>query len=420
MKMLTRRQFLRRQVLGTATFAAGALLAGCGPQGVPGARVTLSQWYHQYGEPGTQDAVLRYARAYTQQHPDVAVQVLWVPGDYGTKLSTALLTGGPDVFEGSLTAAMVRAGQAAPLDDLFSPQVRADFSPRDLAANTVGGKVYAIKMLDDLGMIYYKKSLLAAAGIEPPRTFDALLAAAKALTTDSRKGLFIGNDGGVNALLTLLPWSAGADFLQGDRIVFNDPRTIEAYRKLQELNESGTLLIGAPTDYWEPSSLTQGLAAMQWTGLWAYPAIKRAFGRDVGAVPWPALGSAGTPVTFLGGWSQIVNAQGRHIADAKAYVQWLWLQNTQYQQDWCLSYGLHVPPRASITRTAGVFQEPVPAAAASALVQYGRALPPDWNAAMGTALTDALTNSLKRGQPLPAELAAAAAKCRRELERALE
>ncbi len=412
----------RRQLLGAATVWAGAVFAGCAPRGgVPGARVTLTQWYHQYGETGTQQAVLRYAQDYHRLHPDVAVQIAWVPGDYGTKLSTALLTaGGPDVFEGQVTAAMVGAGQVAPLDDLFPPDVRADFTPRDLAANTVGGKIYGVKTLDDTGILYYRPSLLQAANVAPPATLGALLQAAKALTTPARKGLFIGNDGGVAALINIAPWSAGSDFLVDDRIVFDNPRTVAAYEGLRALGDSGALLIGAPTDWWDPSALVQGLAAMQWGGLWAYPAIHRALGGDVGGMAWPALDAAGQPSTFLGGWAAMVNAQGPNIDEAKKYVRWLWIENKKAQTDWCLSYGFHVPPRISVARQAAALRAPVAAQAAHDVAAYGRALPPVWNAAMGTALTDAVTNIVKLGRPAAPEVAQAAGRCRRELGRALE
>jgi len=413
---MTRRQFVK-----TMTFAAGALLAGCGPKGVPGARVTLTQWYHQYGEKGTQDAVMRYAQEYTKLHPDIAIQVVWVPGDYGTKLATALLTsGGPDVFEGSVSAAMVGAGQIVPLDDLFTPDVRKDFSARDIELNSVSGKVYGVKTLDDLGLLYFRKSVLAAAGIEPPQTMDALIAAAKKLSNGDRKGLFLGNDGGVSSLLNLMPWSAGADFLVNNKIVFNTDRSVAAFEKLRELDSSGALLSGAPTDWWDPSAFTEGLSAMQWCGLWAYPAIKKAFGNDVGAVVWPALDTAGTPATFLGGWSCMVNAQNDNIVEAKKYVKWLWIDNAKNQLDWCVGYGFHVPPRASVAGMTQALKDPVPAYAVDAVQKYGRFLPTIWNASMTSALTDAVTNSLKRGLPIASELGKAASKCERELSRALE
>ncbi|BDI30224.1 sugar ABC transporter substrate-binding protein [Capsulimonas corticalis] len=411
----------RRQFLKTATFAAGALLAGCGPKGAPGARVTLTQWYHQYGETGTQDAVLRYAREYTKQHPGIAVRVIWIPGDYSTKLGTALLTrNGPDVFESTLSEPMVTAGEVAPLDDLFTPEIRADFNPKDLEINSVGGRIYGVKMFDDTAALYYRKSLLEKAGVDPPRTMDALIAAVKKLNTDDRKGLFVGNDGGVGSLINIAPWSAGSDFLVDGHIVFDNPRTAAAYEKVLELNATGALLLGAPTDWYDPSALTQGLAAMQWTGLWAYPAIRKALGDDVGVLPWPALDAQGTPATFLGGWSSMVNAQSPNVDEAKKYVKWLWIERADLQKDWCLSYGFHVPARPSVARTADALRATVPQTAAHNMTVYGHALPPSWNSAMNTALTDAATHILKEGRPAAGELANAARKCEIVLRRMQE
>ena len=71
-------------------------LAACGSNtGRGGDGQALRQWYHAYGEPGVQQAVERYAKAYGK----VPVDVQWNPGDYDSKLATSLLSdGGPDVF----------------------------------------------------------------------------------------------------------------------------------------------------------------------------------------------------------------------------------------------------------------------------------------------------------------------------------
>ena len=417
---LNRREFLR-----VAIVAGGALLSGCGRRGddVPGARVTLTQWYHQYGEKGTQEAVLRYAAAYTRSHPDVAVRVVWVPGDYHTKLATALLTsGGPDIFETSLTVPMVSADQVVGLDDLFPPAIRRDFLQRDLDANSVGGKIYGVKMVDDTGILYYRPSLLKAARLKPPQTMDELISSARKLQTRERKGLFVGNDGGISALTTLMPWSAGSDFLQGDKILFNNARTALSYEKLRELSDSGALLIGATTDWWDPSVFNQGQAAMQWSGMWAFPAIRKALGDDVGGMAWPALDHdrASRPVTFLGGWSQMINSRSPHIEEAKKFVRWLWIDNLQLQQDWNLSYGFHVPPRLSVAKNATPLRAAVPSLALKNVQKHGRFTPPAWNSAMGTALGDAITNIVKNGSPAMAQIEAAAFKCERELKRLLQ
>lgn len=410
----------RRRFLRTVTFVAGSVLAGCGRDGVPGARVTLKQWYHQYGEAGTQQAVHRYAEAYTRQFPDIAIQVVWVPGDYQTKLNTALLTaGGPDVFEKQLTVPMVSAGQVEPLDDLFPPEIKADFLAEDLALNTVDGRIYGVKMIDDMGLLYFRKSLLEAAGVSPPRTFSELVTVARALTTDTRKGLFLGNDGGVDAPLTLMPWSAGIRLIEGDRIAFDQPRTALAYDRLRELTDSGALLVGAPTDWWDPSAFIQGMCAMQWGGLWAYPAIHLVYGDDLGCAPWPALDEEGQPATFFGGWSQMVNARSPQIEEAKKYARWLWIENETIQRDWAVSYGFHVPPRKSVAGNTSALKDPIPSKAVEILQNDGKYVPPQWSTSMNTALNDAVANIVKRGRPAAPEVAKAARKCQRELDRML-
>ena len=47
---------------------------------------SLQQWYHAYGEDGVHEAVQRYAAEY----PQGEVSVQWNPGDYDSKIVTAL------------------------------------------------------------------------------------------------------------------------------------------------------------------------------------------------------------------------------------------------------------------------------------------------------------------------------------------
>ena len=415
----TRREFLKSALVTAGVVTLGGS-GGCARGGRSrDGRVTLTHWYHQYGEEGTKDAVLRYAADYTKANPNVSIQVIWVPGDYTTKLNTALLVaGGPDVFEkNNLTVPMVSARQVAPLDDLFAPDVRADFAPEDIAVNSVDGVIYGVKMVTDTGLIYYRPSLLQKAGLQPPQTLDELRKVSEALVASRRKGLFLGNDGGIGACYYLALWSAGQEVMRDGKIAFNTPRTARAYEKLRELTESKSILIGAPTDWWDPSAFNQGLAAMQWCGLWAYPAIKKEFGEDVGALAWPALDEEGTPSTFFGGWSQMINSRSPHLDEAKKYVKYLWIENQKIQSDWNLSYGFHVPPRLSVVKAAQPLNAPVPARVVENLGKYGHILPPAWSSGMGTALSDAAVNIVKLGRPAMGQIEQAAAKCERELAR---
>jgi len=419
---LTRRRFLRYTGATGAAAFGGSLLAACA--GTGNATTTgnsslpsLTQWYHQYGETGTHEAVMRYAKQYTKAN----VLVSWVPGtgnEYPDKVRAALLgSNAPDVFElPNPTVDQVKAGLIEPLDDIISA-VQSDFNPVALKPLTINGKVYAIKMINDMGVIYYRKSMLQKANVQPPTTMDELIAASKKLSNSSTKGLYIGPDGGVNALSYILGWSAGGDFLSSDnKIVFNTPRVALAYEKLKELNASGGVLPDAPTFWWDPSSFTQGQAAMQWCGLWAMPGITKALGDDFGVIPFPALDAQGQPATFFGGWAEMVYAKGKNVAAAKDYVKWLWITNSNVQIDWNVGYGFHVPPRLSIAAQTDKLKSGPAAQAVTYLNQYGHATPPLWDSAMDTALTDAMSNIIKKGANAMSELNSAADKCNTELQ----
>ena len=193
----------------------------------------------------------------------------------------------------------------------------------------------------------------------------------------------MGNDGGIGTLLNIALWSAGEELLRDGKVAFNTPRAALAYEKLRVLTESDANLIGAPTDWWDPSAFNQELTAMQWGGLWSYPEIKKTWGEDVGALPWPALDEQGAPAMPAGGWAQMVNARSPFVDEAKNYVRYLWVENQKIQLDWNLSYGFHVPPRKSVVKLADALKASVPAKIVADLGKYGHITPPAWSSGMG-------------------------------------
>src|SRR3569833_2858341 len=325
-----------------------AYSAGPPPSDAP--KVTLRQWYHAYGEDGVQEAVKRYAATY----PGATVDVQWNPGDYDSKIVTALQNSKvPDVFEAQVKIDWVRQNQAVPLDDVLGP-VKGDFSPAVLAAQTVEGKVYGIPQAIDTQVLFYRKRLLQAAGVQPPQTVDELIDAAAKLTKAGDKGFFAGNAGGVGVLTGPLRWSAGRDFLKnGNREVgFDDPRAATALAKLHALNANGSLLLGAPADWSDPGAFVDGLAAMQWTGLWNVPKIRQAVDEDFGVLPFPKLDDSGAPSVPGGAYGAMVNAKSAHVTEAKAFVKWLWIDRTDDQLEFATKFGFHVPARQSLVGQA--------------------------------------------------------------------
>ncbi|HWO59127.1 MAG TPA: sugar ABC transporter substrate-binding protein [Umezawaea sp.] len=414
---MTSAEISRRTILSASGAAAlVGLLGACGTNtGRGGGGQTIEQWYHAYGEPGVQQAVERYAKAYDK----ATVNVQWNPGDYDSKLSAGLLAGGvPDVFEASLEISAVRSGQVVPLDDVIG-SAKDDFTATILAGHTVDGQVYGIPQAVDMQMLFYRKSMFDKAGVHPPTGVDELIDAAKRLTTGGVKGLFAGNDGGVAVLGGPSLWSVGLDYVTPEHEVgFDEPEAAFAISKLRELYASGAVLQGAVKDWAEPDAFTQGLVAMQWTGLWTVPAVQKALGDDFGVLPWPRLDGAGRPSVPVGAFGAMVNAKSQHVEEAKAFVKWLWIDRTDFQEDFNLSYGFHIPPRQSLAAKADKLTK----GAASDAVRFVRdnaksSNPPDWIPSMKTAFGDAVSRVVREGADPGTELKAAVQKARDELKR---
>jgi multiple sugar transport system substrate-binding protein len=398
----------------------GAFVAACGENTgrTPASnteKTTIRQWYHEYGEEGVQQAVEKYAKAY----PDANIQLQWTPGDYDTKLASALLTDdGPDVYEGQLTIDRVKANQAVDLSDIIA-DAKSDFTDATIAANTVDGKVYAIPMVEDMQLLLYRKSLLAAAGVQPPKTVDELIDAARATTRGTVKGMFAGNDGGAGVLGGPALWSAGLDWITPDhKVGFDDPRAAAGLGKLRELYTSDALLLGAPADWSDPSAFISELCAMQWTGLWTLPAVTEAFGDDFGVLPWPRLDSSGKDSVPIGTFAQSVNGKSKVIDEAKAFVKWLWVDQIEYQTEFQLDFGAHIPPRKSI----GARADKLKSGPSKDAVDYATNLAvaasrPDWTAKSQDAFGSAVTNIVSKGANPADELKAAAAAVQAELDR---
>ncbi|GAA4908256.1 ABC transporter substrate-binding protein [Streptomyces coeruleoprunus] len=411
-------QWDRRSVLRAAGgIAALGALAACGSNngrsGGSGSGKELTQYFHAYGEPGTQEALKRYAKGFGKA--DVRTQ--WITGDnFENKLFSALLSSdAPDVFEFHPQVHMVRAGQILPLDDIIEP-VKADFNAADIASHTVDGKVWGVRMIDDPQFFFYRKSLLEKAGIAPPQTLDELIEAAAKLTTDKVKGVFLGNK--LHAIVRPLIWASGADTLdEKNRIAYHTDQVAANLGKLRTLFTSGHQLLDAPSDFWDPSALVQGLTAIQWCGMWAMPAMQQALGDDLGVFPFPSAAPGAEPAVYNGGWSMFVSSKAKDKDLAKEYVKWLWIDQKQHQEDWALSYGFHIPPRTSIANSAEKLKSGLPAEGVRLFNEFGHFDNPMWTQAMIVAHEDVMADCVRSDMAPEAALDKADKKVEDELRK---
>ncbi|MGW5731588.1 MULTISPECIES: ABC transporter substrate-binding protein [Streptomyces] len=408
----------RRGLLGAG--AAVGLLSACGSntgrdEGGSGGGPKLSQWYHQYGEQGTEQAVKKYAAAYKKA--DVTVQ--WRPGNYDEQTAAALLTdSGPDVFEvNGPSLDQIQGRQVADLTELFDG-VKDDFNPAVLAPKTHDGRIWGIPQVVDMQMLYYRKSLLAEAGVRPPKTLDELVDAAKKLTSKKTKGLFLGNDGGAGVLGGTPLYAAGLELVTADgEVGFDDPAAARALGKIHQLYADKSLLLGAPADWSDPSAFVQGLTAMQWSGLWALPAVQKELGDDFGVLPFPKDGAAGAPAVPVGAYAAAVSTRSKHQKAGKDFLKWLWIDSTDRQEDFALSYGFHIPARISLAKKAAKLRKGPAADAVRYTTDHGHAEPLLWTPASRSAYQDALSRIIKDGANPDDELKKVVRKVSAELGR---
>ena len=91
--------------------------------------------------------------------------------------------------------------------------------------------------------------------------------------------------------------------------------------------------------------------------MWAMPGIQKAIGDDFGVVAWPGLQQLGRQAVDLHRrLGALVSAKAKNVDAAKEYVKWLWIDQTQYQEDFDLSYGFHIPPRKRLAAKATKLQ----------------------------------------------------------------
>lgn len=414
----------RRSVLTAGALATmSGLAAACTPartQPAPAtttaSRPSIDQWYHAYAEAGTEQAVRRYAAAY--DGPKVTVS--WRTGEYDDATAAAVGTPkGPDVFEyaNGPTIDMIDRGQVVDLTETVGAAA-SEFQQGIIGRMSHEGRVWAIPQVVDTQFLIYRPSLLAKAGLEPPQTMAELVDACRALTTGSVKGIFLGNGGPAVHLAGPVLWSAGLDFLTDDNQVgFDEPRAVAALAAFRELYEREVVLAQAPRDWAEPTALVEGLAAMQFTGLWTFPALTAALGDDFGVLPWPRLDDMGNPSVPLGAFGACVSSAAEDVGAAKDFVRWLWVERTDFQLDFATSYGLHIPARASLVDEAAALKSGPAAEAASIFLEYG--MPQDrllWTPACGSAFADVL-RSVVQGADARAEIAKAKAVVDAELAR---
>ncbi|RKN81927.1 ABC transporter substrate-binding protein [Paenibacillus ginsengarvi] len=225
-----------------------------------------------------------------------------------------------------------RHGWLQPLDKYVANDSNydfADFSRTVIESVTYGGKIAAMPLSTEQQILFYRKDLLAQAGLPVPQTMDELEAAAKVLH-DPAGGVFgFVARGQRNALVTQLSsflYSEGGDFQVGGKAAINTPEAIRGISRyvtlLKRYGPPGVFNIG-----WQQAAglFSQGKAAFYTDASAIYSIAmgsnQSSIADNVGIAMFPA-GQAGSKPFNVTAWGLGMNAGSTRKDAAWLFIRW--------------------------------------------------------------------------------------------------
>src|SRR3954451_7005013 len=297
--------------------------------------VTITFW-HAYAENASAPEMQRLTKIviprFEKLNPGVKVEQ--VPFSYGNlqqKLTTSVAGGTlPDVVRADLAwvPQYAKLGAFAQLDRVmpdFKKYAKAMY-PGSLATNYYKGHYYGLPLDTNTRVLMYNQDALAAAGItSPPKTFDALRAAAPKLKA---KGIYLFADGGTGGW-NVLPWIwSGGGSLTNKTFTkasgyLNGPKTVAAVQLLVDLYKDGaipSLITGDQGATGTEDGLATGKYATIRDGPWMFPIFAKAY---PSFKLQPALVPAGPggSVSVVGGEDIVISQSSKNKAAAAEFVR---------------------------------------------------------------------------------------------------
>jgi arabinogalactan oligomer/maltooligosaccharide transport system substrate-binding protein len=271
---------------------------------------------------------------------------------------------GPDVFRSEVAwvPTLAKLSYVADLSDTDLAKDTSDFLEAPLGSTKYEGKTYAVPQVTDSLALLYNKKKLADAGVEPPKTWDELKAAAAKL--GGEKSFFLNNDA-----YYALPfiYGEGGDLVDASakKIVVNSAQNVKALETAKGLldGKAATTALDATNSYSNmQAAFSSGEAAMVINGPWAVADyLKGAAFTDkanlgIAPVPGPSAGKGSAPV---GGHDYVIRQGTKAKQSSIKFIQCM--ASVESQATIAKELGL-LPTRKSAYQNADVKANAVVAA----------------------------------------------------------
>jgi raffinose/stachyose/melibiose transport system substrate-binding protein/xylobiose transport system substrate-binding protein len=304
-----------------AATIALSIVAACGTAG-PTRGGDLEVWALQ--DPSNEPIIRRGIAQFNAATGTTAALTTFANDAYKQKLQVSMGSpNAPDVFfnwGGGNLAQFVKAGQVRDLTSALAvrPEVVNSFLPSVLAVGRINGHQYGIPMNGIQPVIlFYNKRVFAAAGVQPPKTYDDLLALVDTFKSKGIIPIALAGSQGWTELMWLeylLDRVGGATkfaaIAAGRDGAWRDPAVLQALEMCQNLaarKAFGTNFSSINYDNSGASKLfATGKAAMHLMGSWEYPSQASnnpsfVLRNELGWVVFPTVGGGdGDPAAVVG------------------------------------------------------------------------------------------------------------------------
>ncbi|MFE9773927.1 extracellular solute-binding protein [Streptomyces sp. NPDC005931] len=313
-----------RVIAVVSALGLAGVLAGCGTGG-GSSDVTLRLVAADYGDSAANSSRKYWAglvEDYEAAHPGVKVEVsVYSWNDVDRKVKEMVDAGDPpDLAQIGAYADYAAEGLLYKADELLSIPVQADLVSQLATAGQVNGVQYGMPFASSTRLLFYNKALFAEAGVTPPRTWEGLATAARALKAKGVKYPYALPLGPEEAQAETMQWLLSGkggytDTLGGYAI--DSAQNVETFTWLkEELVDEGLTGPVAPGRL-DRADAFAAFAAGDVGMLNGHPSLMgmaKKKGVDFGMVPTPGVDGETSSTLGVADWMMAFNEHGHRDA----------------------------------------------------------------------------------------------------------
>ncbi|MDR0831852.1 MAG: extracellular solute-binding protein [Bacillales bacterium] len=317
-----------------------------------GDKTRIVFWTPPFPEQETRDWLVKYTDKYNEINTDnVYIDLLFIAQDaWEQTLKTSQATGDAPQLSFENYADILRktmSGLYMPLDDYLPENAFADLYENVNEMTMENNQHYIYPAFTEpYSMLFYRKSMLNAAGVTPPTSWEEMYQASKVLTTKDRYGIQLIPSAQLGWAIWGFQAQAGHYLLNDnwDAPLVNDSFNHSLFDVWYRINKEEYTTKVAQESYTMITPLATGKVAMQLAGSWVIGQLKNDYPNvldDIGYVPCPTIDGIvdGVTTSAMGGWGMAMDAHAENPVEAGHFINYLLAGDTNIMLEFFKSTG---------------------------------------------------------------------------------